>query len=238
MDLTNKTIVITGAAGGMGQAIARALAADKAQLAISDADPNRLHQLESELKSQSPNLLAHPADVTDESSMQTFIAAARERFGSLDVLLNLAGLSIPGQIAEMAVEDFDRTLDVNLKGTFLGSKHFLAAVDPQRGGLIVNIASVAAKTANPNAPVYCTAKAAVSMFSQGLALQAKAKNVRVTTLLPGATDTAFWGDRPVPREKFLQPDDVVAAIRFVLALPPHVVVHELLFESFAFFKGK
>jgi len=73
------------------------------------------------------------------------------------------------------------------------------------------------------------------MLSQGLALQAKAQNVRVTTLLPGPTDTAFWGNRAVPREKFMQVDDVVAAVQFVLSLPSRVVVHELAFESFAFF---
>jgi short-subunit dehydrogenase len=95
---------------------------------------------------------------------------------------------------------------------------------------------MAARRANPNAPVYCAAKAAVAMFSQGLALQAKERNVRVTTLMPGPTDTAFWGNRQVPREKFLQVDDVVAAVRFVLSLPDRVVVHELAFESFAFFK--
>ena len=151
-------------------------------------------------------------------------------------MLNLPGLSRVGPIAEMPIEEFEKILDVNVRGTFLCAKHFLAGVDAERGGLVVNFASMAAKRANPNAPVYCTAKAAVAMFSQGLALQAKESNVRVTTLCPGPTNTPFWGDRPVPREKFMTVDDIVSTVQFVLSLPEHVVVHEIAFESFTFFK--
>jgi len=235
VNVREKVFVIPGAASGMGRAIASALATNHAKLVIADRDPTRLQQLEGELKLQSSDMLAQVVDVTDEDSVRGLFDAARERFGTVDVLLNLPGVSVVGSIATMPLEDFQRIMDINVQGTFLGSKHFLSAVDPQRGGLIINFASMAAKRANPNAPVYCAAKAAVAMLSQGLALQAKAQNVRVTTLLPGPTDTAFWGNRAVPREKFMQVDDVVAAVQFVLSLPPRVVVHELMFESFAFF---
>jgi short-subunit dehydrogenase len=122
---------------------------------------------------------------------------------------------------------------VNLKGTFLCSKHFIAYADPVQGGLIVHMGSMAAKRANPKAPLYCTAKAAVNMFSQGLALQLKANNIRVTTLNPGATDTGFWGDRLVPRDKFMTASDVAEVLLFVLRMNPNVVFHEIDFESFA-----
>jgi NAD(P)-dependent dehydrogenase (short-subunit alcohol dehydrogenase family) len=136
----------------------------------------------------------------------------------------------------MTVEQFDQSMDVNLKGTFLCSKHFVPLIDTPQGGQIINMGSMAAKRANPNAPLYCTAKAAVNMFSQGLALQLIEKNIRVTTLNPGATDTGFWGNRQVPREKFMTGGDVAEAVMFVLLMNPRVVVHELNFESFAFFK--
>ncbi|MCE5303402.1 MAG: SDR family oxidoreductase [Planctomycetaceae bacterium] len=238
MNLRGVSFVITGAAGGMGRAIAPRLAAEGASLTLADRDPAMLERLKEDLKPYAAQLLTQVADVTDESSVHSMFEAAKAKFGGVDVLLNLAGLSIAGQIAEMPVEEYDRIIDVNLKATFLCSKHFLQIADPQHNGLIVNIASVAAKQANANAPMYCTAKAAVAMFSEGLALHAKQKNVRVTTLMPGATDTPFWGNRKVPREKFMQVDDVIAAIQFVLSLPPHVVVHELVFESFEFFKHK
>jgi NADP-dependent 3-hydroxy acid dehydrogenase YdfG len=146
---------------------------------------------------------------------------------------------VPGLIAETAEADFDRMLDVNVKGAFLAAKHFLGQVDPSRGGQFVQISSVAGKTANPNAPLYCTAKAALDMFGKALALQAKAANVRVTTLSPGAVSTpGFWGDRPVPHEKFLQPQDVAESVAYVLSLPPHVVLHEMVFEPWEFYRSK
>ena len=133
--------------------------------------------------------------------------------------------------------DYKLILDVNLMGTFLCAKHFIPLVDPERGGQIINTASMASKRANPNAPVYCAAKAAVAMLSQGLALQLKEKSIRVSTLNPGPTNTVgFWGDRPVPRDKFLRPEDVAQVVRFILGQPPHVLVHEVCFESFEFFK--
>lgn len=236
VNVRGKTIVILGAASGMGRAIAQSMAADGARLAIADCDQARLTDVETQLEPLGGEVLAQVVDVTDETSVAALFAAIRQRFGSADVLVCAPGVSIAGPIADMRLEDFDKILDVNVKGTFLGAKHFLSAVDAARGGLIINFASMAARRANPNAPVYCTAKAAVAMFSQGLALQAKERNVRVTTLMPGPTDTAFWGNRQVPREKFMQVDDVVAALRFVLSLPDRVVVHELAFESFAFFK--
>ena len=181
--------------------------------------------------------MAQATDVTDEEQVAAFFAAVKERFGRADVLINLPGLSKVAQIAEMALEDYQRILDVNLMGTFLCAKHFIPLVDPERGGQILNMASMASKRANPNAPVYCAAKAAVAMLSQGLALQLKERNIRVSTLNPGPTNTqGFWGDRPVPRDKFLSPGNVAQVVRFILSQPPHVLVHEVAFESFDFFK--
>lgn len=234
--MEGKTVVITGAASGMGRAIAQSLAFDGAALALADCNGPGLAELEAALKPRGGEVFCQVVDVTDEAGVERFFRDLRERLGGCDVLMNAPGLSVVGKIAEMPLADFDRILDVNVKGTFLCSKHFLAGIAPERGGLIVNFASMAARRANANAPVYCTAKAAVAMFSQGLALQAKERNVRVTTLYPGPTDTAFWGNRQVPREKFMTVEDVVAAVRFVLSLPPRIVVHELAFESFAFFK--
>ena len=235
-ELANKTYVIPGAASGMGRAIALMLASEGANLAIADVDADNLAATEKELTARGAQVVASVCDITQEDQVAALFGAAKERFGGVDVLLNVPGLSVVGPIAEMPLDAYDKVIDVNVKGTFLCSKHFLGQVDAEKGGVVVNFASMAAKRANPNAPVYCTAKAAVAMFSQGFALQAKEKNVRVTTLCPGPTNTNFWGDRPVPREKFLAVDDIVATVRFLLSLPEHVVVHEMSLESFEFFK--
>ena len=132
----------------------------------------------------------------------------------------------------MSEADYITTMDVNVKGTFFFSKHFANAVDMEIGGQIVSIGSMAAKRANGNAPLYCTAKAAVNMLSAGMQIQYKEKNIRVTTLNPGGADTPFWGDRPVKRENLLKASDVAEVMEFVLTRESRVVFSEINFESF------
>ena len=236
MEVRDRTVMVTGAAGGMGCAIVDMLAQEGASLALADLSQQGLQEVQARALEHGSRVLTQVTDVTQEGQVAAFFQAAKDRYRGADVLINLPGLSKVARIEEMALADYELILDVNLMGTFLCAKHFIPLVDPERGGQIINIASMAAKRANANAPVYCAAKAAVAMFSQGLALQMKEKGIRVSTLNPGPTDTVgFWGDRPVPREKFLRPENVAQVVRFVLGLPPHVLVHEVSFESFAFF---
>ena len=235
--LSHRTIVIVGAAGGMGRAIASDLAAAGARLALADVNADALNEVAAAVTAAGAQALAQALDSTDETATASFFAAVKAGFGGADALVYLPGLSIPARIEAMAVADFDKTFDVNVKGAFLAAKHFLGIVDGEKGGQILLTSSMASKRANPNAPVYCAAKAAVSMLAQGLALQAKDKNVRVTTLLPVPTNTAgFWGSRPVPREKFMTTADIAGMVRFILELPEHIVMHEVDFESFIYFK--
>jgi len=237
-EIRNQTIVVTGAAGDMGRAIVDMLAGEGARLALADRDAARLGEVEKAARARGVPVVSAVVDVTDEAQVAAFFAKAKAELGAPDALLNLPGLSVPGQIPAQPLADFDLMFNVNVKGAFLCAKHFVAQVDETAGALVVNISSVAAKRANANAPVYCSAKAALSMLSDGLALQVAAKNIRVTTLCPGAADTQFWGNRKVPREKFLKASDVVDVIRFVLTMPARVVFHDIVFESFEFWRGK
>ncbi len=235
--LEGKVVVVVGAAGGMGRAIVADLAGAGARLALADMNEAALTEVELHAQAAGAEVEAMAVDSTREDQTAAFFAAVKAQFGYADALIYLPGLSIPAKIESMAVEDYDKTFDVNVKGAFLAAKHFLAIVQPERGGQILLTSSMASKRANPNAPVYCAAKAAVSMLAQGLALQAKDRNVRVTTLLPGPTNTTgFWGTRPVPREKFMTTDDITHMVRFILELPEHIVMHEVDFESFVYFK--
>lgn len=230
--IKNRVFVITGASGGMGRAISRMIAAEGGSLALAGNDAPGMAALAAQLPGDP---LCEVLDVTDEEAVAGFMARVKERFGGADALLNLAGLSIPARIPDMAQADYDMTMDVNLKGTFLCSKHFapIARGEAQ----IVNIGSMAALRANGNAPLYCTAKAAVNMFSAGLQIQLAAQGIRVTTLNPGGADTPFWGNRPVTREKLLRPEDIGQVMRFVLTCDPRIALHELNFESFLMLKG-
>ncbi len=222
--LTGKVIVITGASGGMGREISKRLAEAGAKLALLSNDAKGLAEM------SGLGAFLKEVDVRDESAVRAAFDEIAERLGAPDILLNLAGLSIPAKIWDMDEADFDLTIDVNVKGTFLATKHF--ARTNTNGGQIINIGSMAAKRANGNAPLYCTAKAAVNMLSAGAAIQLKEKNIRVTTLNPGGADTPFWGERKVDRSKLLKASDVADVIMFVLSLDERVAVSEINFESF------
>ena len=230
--IANRVFVITGASGGMGSTISKMLAKEGARLALTSNDAAAMDALKQELPADAYTEIL---DITDEAQVVAFFGKVKALFGGADALLNLAGLSIPAQIPEMAEKDYDLTMDVNLKGTFLASKHFAAMARPN--AQIINIGSMAALRANGNAPLYCTAKAAVNMFGSGLQIQLAKQDIRVTTLNPGGADTPFWGNRKVAREKLLQAADVCDVMRFVLTSDPRIAFHELNFESFAMIKG-
>ena len=234
--LEGLNVAVIGSSGGVGRAVCAALAAEGANLVLAANDAKGLGVQEKELAGSAGRVVSRMLDVTDEPAVSALFTEAGAELGTLDALLNLAGLSITGKIAEMEADKYDTIVDVNVKGTFLASKHFIPCVDPDRGAQIINIGSMAAKRANPNAPLYCMAKAAVNMFSQGLALQLLESKVRVTTLNPGPIDSTFWGDRQVPREKFMKTADVAEVILFVLRMSETVVFHDVAFESFLFFK--
>ena len=230
--IANRVFVITGASGGMGSVISKALAREGARLALTSNDAAAMEALKRDLPADT---YTEVLDIANEAQVAAFFDKVKALFGGADALLNLAGLSIPAQIPEMTERDYDLTMDVNLKGAFLASKHFAAIARPN--AQIINIGSMAALRANGNAPLYCTAKAAVNMFGSGLQLQLAKQDIRVTTLNPGGADTPFWGNRKVAREKLLQAADVCDVMRFVLTSDPRIAFHELNFESFAMMKG-
>lgn len=235
--LKDQIITIIGAGGGFGRALVSQLSAHGASLALGDISAGALDQIGGEARSKGAKVFAAEVDVTDEASVAAFFSRVKAEFGRTDALVYLPGVSIASPVTDMPADAYDKILDINLKGLFLAAKHGLPLTQPDRNPLLAFISSQAATRANPNAPVYCAAKAAVSMFGQGLALQVMKQNVRVTAIKPGPVDTSgFWGDRPVPREKFMKASDVAQVIEFVLALPPHIVMHEVSFESFEFFK--
>ncbi len=229
-ELRNKTIIITGASGGMGCEIARMLAGEGAKLALFSNDAERLGELTASLSDA--EVISEVVDVRNEDEVRRALELTCEKLGRPYALLNLAGLSIPAKLDAMSVEDYELTLDVNLKGSFLFSKHFANAVDTEIGGQIIGIGSMAAKRANANAPLYCTAKAAVNMMNAGMAMQYKEKNIRVTTLNPGGADTPFWGERKIDRTKLLQASDIAEVVLFVLTRASRVAFSEINFESF------
>ncbi len=222
--LTNHVAFITGGASGIGKAIALKLATAGAKVFIVGRDAAKLAAV--------PGVVSAVCDVADEAAVNAAFAACRAKLGPVTILVNNAGLGIPTpDLATTEVDALQRMLDTNIRGSFLCAKAALADMKPAGKGHILNVVSVVGKKTNPGAPLYCASKFGQRGLSSGLADQVLPLGIKVTDLNPGATDTGYWGDRKVPREKFLTPDDVAEAALFVLSQPAHVLIRELDLES-------
>jgi meso-butanediol dehydrogenase/(S,S)-butanediol dehydrogenase/diacetyl reductase len=217
--------VVTGAASGIGLAIARRFVAEGGVVAAGDIDEGGLHALQTELGDR---VVTVPGDVTAEADVEALVAACTTRFGALDVAFNVAGASRPGLLVELSEQDWDFTVDLCLKGVFFGIKHaarqMLAA---GRGGAIVNIASLNSRVPMFFGAAYAAAKAGVVSLGQSAALELGEAGIRVSTVSPGLTDTPLVRPMtgvPHVRDAFLeriplrrpaQPEDIAAAALFL-----------------------
>ena len=190
MRLDNKVSLISGGARGMGAAEARMFAGEGAKVVIGDVLEQDGRQTEAEINETGGECLFVRLDVTSESNWQEAIAAAVNRFGKLDILVNNAGISIQGGLEDFSEADWDRTINVNAKGVFLGTKHSIPEMRRAGGGSIINISSGAGIAPSPGtSAAYAASKGAVRIFSKATAVQYAAENIRCNSVHPGPIDT-------------------------------------------------
>ena len=237
--LKDLSIVLMGASGGIGSATAMQIAAPGVKMSLCSIDAPGLETLTQALMKKGATVFSRLVDVTREEQVKSFLDDVATQFGTIDILVNFAGLSVSAKVQDLTEDQYDLVMDVNVKGMFLPIKHALGHMDEEKGALVINFGSMAAKRANPAAPHYSAAKAAVNLFSEGLAQQLKAKNVRLTVINPGPTDTNFFEGR-IPKEKrtkFMQASDVAEMLEFIMTRDSRIVYHDVMFECFEFFKG-
>jgi len=228
-NLKNKVVFITGASSGIGKATAQSLL----EMGAKVFDFSRTRQLTDELSHQ--NLRSFRGDVSVEADVQRGFAACLETFGTVDILLNNAGIGmISPDLAETDLETFEKMMDVNMRGVFLCNREALKLMKPKQAGHIITVISMGGQRTNPTAPLYCASKFGARGLSSGLADQALKLGIKVTDVNPGPTDSDYWGDRKVPREKFLQVEDVARVITFVLNQPEYVLIREINFDNMKF----
>lgn len=199
-----KTAIVTGAANGIGRAIANALGAAGARVIVSDVLADDGERTVKEIVDNGGDAAFVAADVSDASHAQELVRAALEKFGTVDVLVNNAGIG-GGKLRLHEIEpaDFDRVVDVNLRGTFLCSKYALHHFLKQGHGCIVNTASTYGLIGAPNAAAYCASKAAIINLTRQLAVDYGPDGIRVNAICPGYIDTSLGRRGPgLTREQF------------------------------------
>ncbi|MBA5711097.1 MULTISPECIES: dihydroanticapsin 7-dehydrogenase [Bacillus] len=196
MNLTDKTVLITGGASGIGYAAVQAFLNQEANVVVADIDET---QGEAMIRKENNDRLHFVrTDITDEPACQNAIRSAVDKFGGLDVLINNAGIEIVAPIHEMELSDWDKVLNVNLTGMFLMSKHALKYMLKSGKGNIINTCSVGGVVAWPDIPAYNASKGGVLQLTRSMAVDYAKHNIRVNCVCPGIIDT------PLNEKSFLE----------------------------------
>ncbi|WP_413730612.1 SDR family oxidoreductase [Sodalis sp. RH22] len=231
----SKVILITGASSGIGEATARLLASQKHQLVIGARRTERLAALAGEIHAGGGSVCFRALDVTSAKDVDDFARFAQETFGRIDVIVNNAGVMPLSPLAARKVDEWDRMIDVNIRGVLHGIAAVLPIMTQQGHGQVINVSSIGGLSVSPTAAVYCATKYAVRAISDGLRQESDA--IRVTVICPGVVESELADQisdetaRNAMREFrriALTPDAVARAIAYAIAQPDDVDVSEIV----------
>ena len=238
-NIAGKVVVITGASSGLGEATARHLAANGATVVLGARRVERIQALTEEFLRQGFKSTFIATDVTQRKQVARLVDAAVETFGRVDVMLNNAGLMPSSTLDRLKVDDWDRMIDVNLKGVLYGIAAALPHMQRQKSGQFINVSSVAGHKVHAGGAVYAATKHAVRALSEGLRQEAKPFNIRTTIISPGAvatelTESITEADVQAYMKKVYQSaipaDSFARAVAFAISQPEDVDINEILFR--------
>ncbi len=210
--LEGQRTIVTGAGSGIGKAIALRLASEGAKIALADVDEAAAEKVATEMTTDT---LVHETDVTDAASMEDLVRRVVDEWGGLDVMVNNAGVGIASTIVNATEDDYDKMMNVCVRGTYLGMKYAIPAIRESGGGSVVNMSSIAALVGLKDRAIYCAAKGAILSMTRAAAIDHIEENVRVNCIAPGTVDTP-WVARITSTY-----DDPEAARETMKARQPH-----------------
>lgn len=239
-NIDGKVVVITGASSGLGEASARLLSAQGARVVLGARREDRLNSLVKELTGSGGAALAVATDVTRCAEVKRLVDTAVAAYGRIDVMINNAGLMPQSFLERLRIDEWDRMIDVNIKGVLYGIAAALPHMKQQKAGHIINVSSVAGHKVRPGSAVYAATKHAVRALSEGLRQEVKPYNIRTTVISPGAVVTElpdsvtdpeaaerlhkFYAETAIPADSFAR------AVAFAINQPEDVDINEILFR--------
>ena len=237
--IKDKVAIVTGASSGIGYATALALSRSGAKVAAGARRMDRLESLQNEISKNGGEVFVQKLDVTIKSECDALADAVLKKWGTIDILINNAGLQPLSFFKNLKVEEWDKMIDVNIRGVLYCTAAVIPTMMNKNSGHIVNISSMAGRVVYPSGSVYCATKHAVTAFSEGLRQEfSQRSNIRVTCIEPGVVATELMEaitdkalEKYVERTRqmeALQAEDIANAIMFALEAPRHVNVNEIL----------
>jgi NADP-dependent 3-hydroxy acid dehydrogenase YdfG len=239
-NIDGKIIIITGASSGLGEAAARHLSSLGATIVLGARRIDRIQALAKELIAAGGRAIAVATDVTHFDQVQRLVDTAVQTYGRVDVLINNAGLMPQSPLDRRKIDDWNRTIDVNIKGVLYGIGAVLPTMQSQKSGHIINVSSVAGHKVRAGGAVYAASKHAVRVISEGLRQEVKPFDIRTTVISPGAVDTEltdsitetdvadatkkFYADVAVPADSFAR------AVAFAIEQPADIDINEILYR--------
>lgn len=231
----SKVVLITGASSGIGEAAARLLAAQGHRVYVGARRTDRLETLVQEIRAKGGTAAFRVLDVTSAEDMQAFVRGAEAAFGQVDVIVNNAGVMPLSPLSSLKVDEWDRMIDVNIRGVLHGIAAVLPGMERQGHGQVINVSSIGGLSVSPTAAVYCATKFAVRAISDGL--RQETGKIRVTVVCPGVVeselaDTITDDTARVAMQSFrrvaLHPDAIARAIAYAIEQPDDVDVSEVV----------
>jgi len=238
MSNNNKVVLITGASSGIGEATARTLAANGHAVVLGARRTDRLEKIVAEIRQAGGTAEFRKLDVADRADVQAFVDFARQKFGRVDVMFNNAGVMPVSPMNALKTAEWDRIIDINIKGVLNGIAAVLPVMESQGSGHIISTASTGAHAVGAQFGVYCASKYAVRAIMEGL--RQETNRIRVTTLSPGVTESELGHDITVGDTKAavtqlrsiaLDTNAVAKAVNYVISQPADVDVNEIIIRS-------
>ena len=230
--LFKKKVLVVGATGGIGRETAKLIKQSNADVLITGRDAAKLLEVKLDLGLDSSRVFE--MDITDENSVESVANSIHDTIGTLDIIINAAGIGIIKPLEKLTYEDFDLTVATNLRGTFNLLKSFLPPMKAAKEGLILNMPGVLGKTPMAGAGAYAASKYGVNGLVKSVREELKRTNIRVTNIYLGGVDTPFWDniDMKVRKDKFIREKEAAKAVWFLCQQPKSGVVSEMVIQPF------